>query len=469
MTATEELTPPIAEHAPLALELEDLDVVYEVRGRDRQVLRGVTLSVKRGEAYGLVGESGCGKSTAALAIVNYLPRNGRVRSGGLRIDGRDALSLSESQLRKLRSESVSMVYQNPGAALNPSIRVGKQVAEVFRIRGEKSSAADDLARACARARADRRSRLRDGALPASALRRHAAARRDRDGARDRAGAAHPRRADDRPRRDGRGGGARPRRRPAVAAAHVRALHQPQPRDHPQDVRPRRRALRRQARRGGRDGDACSRIRGTRTPSASCAASRAAACGRITAGSTRSRASCRTSARICPAASSPGAASSPRRAARTEEPEAVRHRRRPHEPLPLPRAGADASARADRGARAAGDRPRRRPAAPLRRPRQGLQAAGPRRARARRRLGRDLARRDARPRRRVGQRQDDARARAARARAADDGRGRARRQGARAARSASARARTCGRCRSSSRTPTRRSTAATRCAGSCSAR
>ncbi len=146
MTATEELTPPIAEHAPLALELENLDVVYEVRGRDRQVIRGVTLNVKRGEAYGLVGESGCGKSTVALAIVNYLPRNGRVRSGGLRIDGRDALSLSESQLRKLRSESVSMVYQNPGAALNPSIRVGKQVAEVFRIRGEKSSAADDLAR-----------------------------------------------------------------------------------------------------------------------------------------------------------------------------------------------------------------------------------------------------------------------------------------------------------------------------------
>ena len=62
MTATEELTPPTTEHAPLALELEDLDVVYQVRGRDRQVLRGVTLNVKRGEAYGLVGESGCGKS-----------------------------------------------------------------------------------------------------------------------------------------------------------------------------------------------------------------------------------------------------------------------------------------------------------------------------------------------------------------------------------------------------------------------
>ena len=74
----------------VSLSLQNLDVVYTVRGIDRPVLRGVSLEVGRGESYGLVGESGCGKSTAALAIVNYLPRNGRVRSGGLRIDGRDA-------------------------------------------------------------------------------------------------------------------------------------------------------------------------------------------------------------------------------------------------------------------------------------------------------------------------------------------------------------------------------------------
>ena len=174
-----------SERAPHALELEDLDVVYRVRGTDRQVLRGVTLNVERGEAYGLVGESGCGKSTAALAIVNYLPRNGRVRSGGIRIDGRDALSLSKSELRELRSSAVSMVYQNPGAALNPSIRVGKQVAEVFRVRGASASDATDQAREALEARSDRRPRLRHGSLRASALRRHAAARRHRDGARDR--------------------------------------------------------------------------------------------------------------------------------------------------------------------------------------------------------------------------------------------------------------------------------------------
>ena len=118
-----------------ALDLRELDVVYRVRGRDLQVLRGVTLSVRRGEAYGLVGESGCGKSTAALAIVRYLPRNGKVRSGEIKIDGRDVLSLSVAELRRLRAEAVSMVYQNPGTALNPAIRIRGQVAEVFTVRG----------------------------------------------------------------------------------------------------------------------------------------------------------------------------------------------------------------------------------------------------------------------------------------------------------------------------------------------
>jgi peptide/nickel transport system ATP-binding protein len=140
------LETPVAVEAANALELRDLDVVYRVRGRDRQVLRGVTLSVGRGEAYGLVGESGCGKSTAALAIVQYLPRNGRVRSGEILIDDRDVLSLSRAELLRLRADAVSMVYQNPGTALNPSIRIGKQVAEVFTVRGASRSEARERAR-----------------------------------------------------------------------------------------------------------------------------------------------------------------------------------------------------------------------------------------------------------------------------------------------------------------------------------
>ena len=131
----------------LALELRDLDVVYTVRGIDRPVLRGVSFEVARGESYGLVGESGCGKSTAALAIVRYLARNGHVSGGSISVAGRDVLGLRTSDLRRYRAETVSMVYQNPGAALNPSIRVGAQVAEAFTVLGASQSTARERTRA----------------------------------------------------------------------------------------------------------------------------------------------------------------------------------------------------------------------------------------------------------------------------------------------------------------------------------
>jgi peptide/nickel transport system ATP-binding protein len=133
-----------AETAPAAtaaLDVANVDVAYRVRGRDRLVLRDVSFTVGRGESYGLVGESGSGKSTMALALMRYLPRNGRVRSGSITIDGRDALALGRSDLRRLRAETVSMVYQEPGRALNPSIRVGRQVAEVYEIAGVDRSEA----------------------------------------------------------------------------------------------------------------------------------------------------------------------------------------------------------------------------------------------------------------------------------------------------------------------------------------
>jgi peptide/nickel transport system ATP-binding protein len=119
------------------LELTDLKVVYRVRGIDRPVLRGISLTIGRGETYGLVGESGCGKSTTALAVVGYLPSNGRVVSGSIRLNGREVVGLKGNALRRLRADDLSMVYQNPAQALNPSIRVGDQVAEVFRTGGAR--------------------------------------------------------------------------------------------------------------------------------------------------------------------------------------------------------------------------------------------------------------------------------------------------------------------------------------------
>jgi peptide/nickel transport system ATP-binding protein len=124
--------------APLALSVQHMDVTYRVRGQDRLALRDVSFSIERGESYGLVGESGSGKSTAALALVRYLPSNGRVSNGTISINGLDPLSMGAGALRDLRARTVSMVYQEPGRALNPSIRVGRQIAEVFEIAGQSS-------------------------------------------------------------------------------------------------------------------------------------------------------------------------------------------------------------------------------------------------------------------------------------------------------------------------------------------
>ena len=126
-----------------ALSVENIEVAYRSGGRDRAVLRNVSLRIGRGEAYGLVGESGCGKSTMALAAVHYLPRAGRVTGGRISIDGVDATTLDREALRQLRAKRVSMVYQEPGKALNPTLRIGRQVAEIFEMIGASPSEARD--------------------------------------------------------------------------------------------------------------------------------------------------------------------------------------------------------------------------------------------------------------------------------------------------------------------------------------
>jgi peptide/nickel transport system ATP-binding protein len=149
-TRTEESTQGGPARQGLALAVEHMDVTYRVRGGDRKALRDVSFQIARNESYGLVGESGSGKSTVALALTRYLPRNGRVSAGSIRINGRDPLALSEPALRDMRARTVSMVYQEPGKALNPAIRVGRQVAEVFQIAGLGRDEATERAEAMLR-------------------------------------------------------------------------------------------------------------------------------------------------------------------------------------------------------------------------------------------------------------------------------------------------------------------------------
>ncbi|MFM0202221.1 ABC transporter ATP-binding protein [Paraburkholderia fungorum] len=118
-----------------ALTVVGLTVTYRMRGRDREVLQDISFRVRRGEAYGLVGESGCGKSTVAMAALRYLPRNGKVKAGKIIIAGQDVQKLDADALRSMRANAISMVYQDPGRALNPSLTISRQVTEAFEAAG----------------------------------------------------------------------------------------------------------------------------------------------------------------------------------------------------------------------------------------------------------------------------------------------------------------------------------------------
>jgi peptide/nickel transport system ATP-binding protein len=124
---------PRADPDGTVLAVEDLHVTYTNRSGATPALRGVSLQIAEGEAFGLVGESGCGKSTLAFAVMRYLGRGGRVTGGRILYQGQDLLTLSDGALRGIRGRRITMVYQDPQSSLNPSIVVGEQLAEVFRL------------------------------------------------------------------------------------------------------------------------------------------------------------------------------------------------------------------------------------------------------------------------------------------------------------------------------------------------
>ncbi len=111
------------------LSVKNLAVTYKTRKRDVNAVRDVTFDIYAGENVGLVGESGCGKSTAAYSIVGFLGRNGRVSNGEILFRGENLANRPESDLRKLRGADISMVYQEPMSALNPTMLIKDQLAE----------------------------------------------------------------------------------------------------------------------------------------------------------------------------------------------------------------------------------------------------------------------------------------------------------------------------------------------------
>ena len=113
------------------LEVENLSISYETRKGDVEAVRDVSFKVKEGETIGLVGESGCGKSTIAFGIVNFLGPNGKIVDGSVRFQGNELVGRSQEELKKLRGDRIAMVFQDPMQALNPSVRLGEQLAEVL--------------------------------------------------------------------------------------------------------------------------------------------------------------------------------------------------------------------------------------------------------------------------------------------------------------------------------------------------
>lgn len=113
------------------LDVKNLAVSYETRYGDVQAVRDVSFTIQRGEAYSIVGESGCGKSTVAFSIVSFLGRNGKIVDGHIMFQGRDLVGRPQEELRHIRGDQIAMVYQDPMQALNPSMRLGDQMAEVL--------------------------------------------------------------------------------------------------------------------------------------------------------------------------------------------------------------------------------------------------------------------------------------------------------------------------------------------------
>jgi peptide/nickel transport system ATP-binding protein len=113
------------------LKVKDLAISYQMRKGEVSAVRDISFDIHRGESLGLVGESGCGKSTAAFGIVNFLDRNGRINAGSILFRGQELRGRSEEELRRLRGNQISIVYQDPTAALNPSLRVAEQLKEVL--------------------------------------------------------------------------------------------------------------------------------------------------------------------------------------------------------------------------------------------------------------------------------------------------------------------------------------------------
>ena len=123
------------------ISVTDLAIAYETRNGDVRAVRDVSFEIFRSLTMGLVGESGCGKSTVAYGLVNYLGRNGKIANGDIVFQGKSLVGRNAEELRKLRGNQIGMVYQDPMTSLNPVMRIGEQMQEVLTVHQSMSQEA----------------------------------------------------------------------------------------------------------------------------------------------------------------------------------------------------------------------------------------------------------------------------------------------------------------------------------------
>src|ERR1700734_59696 len=123
------------------LDINDLTVEFATRRGIVKAVQHVDITVGKGETLGIVGESGSGKSVTSYAVMRILDRAGRIAEGAISFSGIDLRAAPESELRDIRGREISMIFQNPRAALNPIRSVGKQIGDVLleHVRAQRST------------------------------------------------------------------------------------------------------------------------------------------------------------------------------------------------------------------------------------------------------------------------------------------------------------------------------------------
>ena len=119
------------------LEVRNLSVSFDSPKGEVQAVRDVSFSLKKGEVLAIVGESGCGKSVLCKSIMKLLPKSARIKEGSILVNGTDITGYRERDMQKIRGKVFSMIFQDPMTSLNPTMKIGQQIAEAILIHDKK--------------------------------------------------------------------------------------------------------------------------------------------------------------------------------------------------------------------------------------------------------------------------------------------------------------------------------------------